>query len=269
MKGAQLKSSILLAVVFLSACATRHPDVPGPAAGSVVWLRADVGVTGDRDNVASWADQSGNGNNATMTNTSRQPSLVPRAINGQPAIHFDGAQSLLLTTPVSPQTFTIFVVGNNNKPGEDFSMILGPGGNSPNNQLRWEGDCHVLFVGTGNEMSAERVAFGDTRNPHILALRYQGSIMQIYRDGQVVAQRSVSTSGPWTLNQIGAWYSQHFLVGNIAELLIYPAPLSDTALAQTTTYLRIKYLEPSMDPEAQYAPPDIGPECPTEEIPAR
>ena len=232
----RMKYSILLVALLLSACAA-------PVAGSAVWLKANAGVTADGGSVSSWADQSGNGNNATMAVKARQPSLISRGMSGKPVIRFDGAQSLALTKPVSPNTFTVFVVGRNRMAGDDFSMILGPGGNTPNNQLRWEGGCHLLYVGTGNEMPPFSVAIGDTRIAHILTLRYQDSNMQVYRDGRLVSQATFSTNGPWTLSQIGAWYSKHYMVGDVAELLIYPSSLPDASVNQTTAYLRAKYFK--------------------------
>jgi hypothetical protein len=254
-----LKSWTLFVALLLSACVTQQ-RVAGPASGSAVWLKADAGVTADDGRASSWADQSGHGNNATMAARARQPRLITGEVNGEAVIRFDGAQSLALTTPVSPRTFTVFVVGRNRMSGEDFSMILGPGGSTPNNQLRWEDGCHVLYVGTGNDMPPVSVSIGDTRITHILALRYQGSNMEVYRDGRRVSAASLSTSGPWILSQIGAWYSKHYLVGDIAELLIYPSSLPDAALGETTAYLRAKHLEEGGRAAAQI-PPAVVPGC--------
>jgi len=53
----------------------------------------------------------------------------------------------------------------------------------------------------------------------------------------------VESSGPWTLSQIGAWYSKYFMVGDLAELLIYPTALSDAELSESTDYLRARYFK--------------------------
>jgi hypothetical protein len=109
-----------------------------PSSGLHMWLRADAGITpGAGSQVAHWADQSGQGRNASMTAAARQPQLVNLALNGQPVVRFGGAQSMYLDTFATPTTFTMFIVGKNSLASESFSMILGPGGNSPNNQLRW------------------------------------------------------------------------------------------------------------------------------------
>jgi hypothetical protein len=44
--------------------------------------------------------------------------------------------------------------------------------------------------------------------------------------------------------QIGAWYSQYFMIGDLAELVIYDRALSAGELAETNSYLRAKYALP-------------------------
>ena len=62
-----------------------------PLDGLSLWLKADAGVTTSGSNVTAWADQSGNGKNATGANT--LPTLQSNAINGYPAIRFNNIDS--------------------------------------------------------------------------------------------------------------------------------------------------------------------------------
>ncbi|HEY3378521.1 MAG TPA: hypothetical protein VGL77_13600 [Armatimonadota bacterium] len=58
--------------------------------GMKLWLKADAGVTADAQHaVSKWADQSGAGNDARAVGI-EQPHCVPDAINGKPALRFDG-----------------------------------------------------------------------------------------------------------------------------------------------------------------------------------
>ncbi len=212
-----------------------------PAASSKVWLRADVDVVVSSTSVSNWLDQSGNGNNAWMTTASRRPTLVNGAINGLPLIRFGGAQSLILTTPVSHNQFTYFIVGKNSKPTETFSMIFGPSGSLPNNQLRWENGTQTLAVGTGNAMPSLVSSIGNTRINHLLTVRYNGSTFSVYRNGSLISNFGLTTSGPWTLGQIGAWYSSYFMTGDVAEIVMYDRALTSTELNTTTSYLMGKY----------------------------
>jgi hypothetical protein len=120
-------------------------------------------------------------------------------------------------------------------------MLLGPSGNSANNQLRWQNGTQVLFVGIGNNLPTITSTIGNTRVYHTLAARYDGSTMNIFRDGQAISSHSFTTTGSWTLAQIGAYYSSNFMDGDLAEMLIYDTALSDSDLNSATTYLKNKY----------------------------
>jgi hypothetical protein len=215
-----------------------------PTASLKLWLSADKSVLVNNGKVSQWFDQSGNNLNAQQVTLSRQPTLVNGAINGLPVLRFYGAQSLLLTSMFSPTTFTFFVVGKNNMASESFSMILGPGGNAPNNQLRWENGSQALLVGTGNNLPIVKATTGNTRVYHALSGRYDGSTLTVYRDGNLVKTQSFVTSGPWTLNQIGAWFSSYFMQGDLAEILFYDQAISESDRITANTYLKEKYALP-------------------------
>lgn len=236
---------------YSSSCGNYKLNISSSSSGSSpptstmsLWLRADAGVTTSGGLVSSWADQSGNNNTAYMATASRRPSLASGALNGKPVIRFNGSQSLTLTSAVQPSTFTVFVAGKNSMPSETFSMILGPGGNNANNQLRWENGTQALFVGTGNNLPVITSTIGNTRVYHALSARYDGSQMRVYRDGNLVSTHSFVTSGPWSLNQIGAYYSSYFMVGDVAEILFYNSALSDTDRTSVNSYLKTKYALP-------------------------
>lgn len=212
-----------------------------PSTGLLLWLRADAGVTSSGGLVSRWLDQSGNGFVASMSVVARQPSFVGGALNGLPVLRFSGAQSLGLSPFVSPTRFTVLVVGKNSNTAETFSMILGPGGNAPNNQLRWENGSQALFVGTGNNLPVITSNVGNTRAYHTLSATYDGSTMNVYYNGAARSSSNFTTTGPWTLAQIGAWYSTYFMNGDVAEILMYDHALSAADLSAATAYLRSKY----------------------------
>lgn len=220
---------------------TTAPPGAVPTTGLHLWLKADAGVTTSNGvNVASWADQSGNGRDATMPQATRQPELVGSALNGLPVIRFGGAQSFVLDTPATPTRFTIFIVGKNTKLS-DVSIILGPSGNSPNNQLRWENDTQALFVGTGNGLPVVTATIGNTRVYHAFSTQYDGATMSVYRDGGFVSSAAFSTAGPWIFASVGAFFSSLFMEGDLAEILIYDRPLSTSERESVDSYLRARY----------------------------
>jgi len=239
--AATRRFTLLAAVALTTVVALPNAAQAAPASGAIMWMRADVGVTVNINKITTWADQSGFGHNGTMTVVGRQPDLVLGALNGLPVIHFGGAQSLNIASPPSPQNFTIFIVGRNSNPTETPSMIMGPTGNFPNNQIRWENGSQALFVGTGNNLPVVTSPIGNTRTYHALSVRYDGSSMRVYRDGGLVSTSFFTTTGPFTLASIGSYYAQAFMTGDLAEILIYPQALSDTDRATTNSYLSTKY----------------------------
>ena len=64
---------------------------PPQLSGCAVWLRADIGITLNGANVSRWADQSGNGNDATQGTSGRQPGYDALQINGRPTVFFDAS----------------------------------------------------------------------------------------------------------------------------------------------------------------------------------
>jgi len=64
--------------------------------GLQLWLKADAGTTlGLNGGVVQWSDQSGNGNNALQINETLAPIFTNGAVNGQPALRFDGVDDFL------------------------------------------------------------------------------------------------------------------------------------------------------------------------------
>lgn len=212
-----------------------------PASGALLWLRANLGVIKSAGQVTAWLDQSGHGLDGIMDVPSREPALVPGEWNGLPVIRFAGAQSLYLRQPIAPTTFTVFVAGRNRNPTEAHGIFLGPGGDTANNQLRWENGSSVLIVGLGNDLPETAFSFGDTRVFHVLAARYDGSNLTVSRNGTQVGSAHFATTGPWQIGQVGGWFSSDFMVGDLAEILVYESALSEADTELTNSYLLQKY----------------------------
>lgn len=66
----------------------------------------------DGDPVASWTDESGNGNSPAQATAANQPTLITNLLNAKPAVRFDGNDALQFPTPANFNIAnpTIFVV---------------------------------------------------------------------------------------------------------------------------------------------------------------
>lgn len=70
--------------------------VPTDIGGLELWLRSDLGVTKDGANLVSqWADQSGNGYNATQAVDANKFTWIGSVINGLPGLQGNGTTSFM------------------------------------------------------------------------------------------------------------------------------------------------------------------------------
>src|ERR1041385_1943409 len=64
----------------------------------VMWLKADSLGLSNGDPVTNWADSSTNQNSASQQTLADQPTFVANAMNGLPAVRFDGGSDFLAVT---------------------------------------------------------------------------------------------------------------------------------------------------------------------------
>ena len=100
------------------------PSTYGPS----LWLDGtDIDGDGMTDSsssgpISSWNDISGNSLNATQSNSTNRPTLIPSELNGKPVVSFDGTNDYLSSTGLNiTQPYSIFLVANttNNTSGRD------------------------------------------------------------------------------------------------------------------------------------------------------
>ena len=86
---------------------------PPPVSGYAAWMDATQSnkFTYSSSNIISqWTDASGNGYNATQSTVANQPTLVASAINGKPAVRFDGTNDFFNWNLGTLTNHTIFMV---------------------------------------------------------------------------------------------------------------------------------------------------------------
>jgi len=83
-----------------------------PTDNLALWLNASAGLTLSGTDVSTWADQSGNGKDATASGTAR-PTYQSSGINGMPAISFNGTTNRMTGSQVlTTAPATVFAVVN-------------------------------------------------------------------------------------------------------------------------------------------------------------
>lgn len=229
------------------------PVPPSP----VAWLKADA-ITGLANGaaVATWTDASGNGFNATQNTSTRRPTYLTGAINGLPVVRFNASNTnyLALPRPVADD-FTIICVyrasqgiGTGTAFYQGAGLVNGEVANTVNDfglSLNANGR---LLAGTGNPdttIASSSTTFTNGQ-PHIVVFRRTSSSgsLTLHVDG--VLQGS-ATGGKQSLTApaqlvLGAQQTlNNYLTGDIAEVKIYAAALSDTDRAAEEAALRCKY----------------------------
>jgi hypothetical protein len=205
-----------------------------------LWLKSDVGITQDVG-VTTWADQSGNGNDATQTVDANEPALVASQINGLPVVRFNGTSHYMAgtLTASSAQPNSLFVVGK-------FSNTTG-------NRFIFDGDTannrHALYLQSGSAIfrmySGTSLADGasDTSN-HYFSCIFNGTSSSMRIDGASAASGNASTESIQDFVLGGAFDYSSLCAGDIAEIILYTDEKSGADRINIEQYLANKYALP-------------------------
>lgn len=217
---------------------TSSPPPSSPVAGYFAWYKADAGVSTTGSEVTAWADQSGGGYNFTSI---ANPDLITGAINGYPAIRFNGTSDAMLASGLGVTTSTLFFVL---KPisvtsfGEVISakttFVL---------ELRWNNTAQKLQIIVNGTTISD--ANNITLAYHVIALTAE-TTSTIHIDGTQVATGSATPGTASAGLSIGARLNGSnvaSLFGNyeFAEIIVYNTALSGTNRALNESYLKNKY----------------------------
>lgn len=225
--------------------------------GLTWWLRADVGVQADTNGaVSAWNDQSGKGLNATQPAAGKQPMLTANAVNGKPAVRFDGTNKTLLTGAVTlNKDNTIIVVASLGKTPPNtmvlpsiFSYVDEKGSEAGGARLgvTIQKDQRILvalrYAGT-EYWNHSDLAFNPT-NPVVMMSRRNGGKADVFIDGSLLKTKDVPgemSTVPrfFRLGQRGT--EPVYFNGDIAEVLVFNTALSEDDRAIVEKYLIAKY----------------------------
>lgn len=233
------------------------PFSPTDLTGLSLWLKADAGVTLSGANVTGWADQSGNGNNASA-NSGQEPTFISSFSNSKPAIEFDGQGQVVQIADANSLDFlnmSSFVVLKyiGQGTGNNIVYIKNADSGSPADPAMYgligaNGDNLVSFsVNVGGWADYETSISIANSVPKILSMTYDGTDQNVYSNGAFsnifnIGGNIATSTG---LLQIGG-YNQSFnaaeyFYGQIAEVIMYNRAVTGTERQQVEAYLNTKY----------------------------
>ncbi len=225
----------------------------GITSNDALWLNANVGVATTGANVTSWTDQSGLGNNATIVNAT-SPTLVANSINSYPVVNFTtGGLQGAFGTAITSNTASAFVVTQAStssvNPSGVFS-IASAGGNDLSSA-----NSSALIERATNEFATLRgggtKGFYSNANAigqyHLETSIFSSATNQnlFYSEGGAATNAAYTASAfNASLYTIGSRYTgapSNYLLGQIAEVVLFNTQLSAAQKNQVESYLATKY----------------------------
>jgi hypothetical protein len=243
--------SVLITTAICALMAAQSPG--GVSSGLQVWLKADAGTstTTNGANISSWSDQSGNGRNATMATSSKQPVYHSSVVNGLPAIYTNGGPRFLELdlSSIANGEFTIFAV-TQRATSNIFNYFIGiyPGVSSNGNLslgFRQSSQSN-LTLPTGSSRGTITGYAGANEPATAMWTDYSSTATRRVTLTQDGVEKQVTGSGGTItaqtgIGQIGRGSNTAGFNGYISEIIVYNRVLTSTERNQIQTYLAVKY----------------------------
>jgi hypothetical protein len=214
-----------------------------------LWLKADAGITLSGSDITAWADQSGNGNNATSPAIA--PTFVSSSINSKPAISFNDDDSWMQVPQNSignSGNISIFIVLNY----VSGAVILNKGDAATYEATVWELTTNTGFGFVNNdegEFSWNVVPVSPATNTPLLLEGFSSAgVSQLAFNGTNSGDPSSANVGFNAISQyigIGGGGDGGSAVSpldaRIAEIIIYNRQVTSPERQQVEAYLNAKY----------------------------
>lgn len=213
--------------------------------------------------VTGWADQSGNGNNATAR--AGGATLVSSVINEKPILRFDGTANLITNnffvhnynTPITiiavskasastvrgEQPTARYIAGVTNNGGYEFGLSYGAySAEDPS----FSNSYGIFNVG-GADIESSPMGENEKR---IASTINNGSEISFFLDGSLVGTADPvdqsggnNSTGAFSIGSevVLGWGDDFFCTCDIAEIIIYNRAITTTERQQVETYLNDKY----------------------------
>ncbi len=218
------------------------PVSPGGVnTGLVLWLRADEGTT-IATGVSNWEDQSMAGNDVVQAAGTSQPALTPNGLNFRPVLTFDGGDDLSTTNTglIGGGNYTKITVSKvTTLPGGQ--NILSAGGVGTH-ATYYNPDGEPTILHGSDQLSS---IGSEVNNNIIFTSLYTTSLavlLEQYLDGRLIGTNggvaSYTDPGP---TSVGSWQGGDYMVGDIAEAIMFSAAINPTDRRKVESYLAVKY----------------------------
>lgn len=252
---------ILIAVVAaLSMPGLSQGQSPPPTQDMLLWLKADAGVITDGSGVATWEDQSGNGNNATRQVGTMQHTTSTFGLGNHDVIRFlkDGFFKLD-TEPFRVPDLTVYAVVQQADTSFDDRISYF---STYSNNVNWGYGVHVdlqiaggtpisrMFTSAGTqETISDFTMAGPSPGMHFITSQIDSTngVKSSFADRQLLGTvdmpglsyfTDAETASIGTLGQLEI--PSFYFAGDIAEIIVYSS-VDDQQRTVVESYLNDKY----------------------------
>jgi hypothetical protein len=223
-----------------------------------LWYRADLGVTKDgSDRVSAWADQSGNGYNASQGTGSLQPLWVDNAdpSSSHPIIRFADdpmgiGSSAILNTGIAHTVFLIHKLTSVAGTGNIILCLKDETAGFPNFQYRNSPEEWWYNGGSGPWVDSKYDVGTIVNTWQYIRFHFDGvddtalGSFSFYEDGTQITTEALA-GGSGTSNAIGGHKNtsdtNFNYYGDIAECIIYASTPTAAEIALLQTYFNTRY----------------------------
>jgi hypothetical protein len=214
---------------------------PSTISGLEIWLKGNDLVGADGAAIATWADASGNGRDATQATAGFRPLKKVAVLNGKNVARFDGTDDImgmgdLTAGPFLTGAASVFVVVTINTDVEWSAYATDATGDF---FLHNSGNS---YFGAHRADRPNMGAFGmPTTGSHLVTIESSASSYDIRLDGVAVHSEAANFTSGAPIVTVGGATGGGLLNGDVAELLVYSAVLSAGNRAAVEAYLQTKY----------------------------
>ncbi|MBI3133418.1 MAG: T9SS type A sorting domain-containing protein [Bacteroidetes bacterium] len=222
----------------------------GSSATNVIWLDANTLNLSNGNSVSSFTDVSGNSNNFTQALSTKQPIFTTGAVNGLPALSYDGVDDVLNSGSIAAlesANLTYFIVFR--RSSLKLQYIIGANyASSDKKWVNYTNSANNLLISAHYSPTIKYTSFNEPGGaftftsshitPTSISQRRQGTLM-----GTTTGAYTVPTGhNKVTLGNVPFTTWQNCaLSGYIAEVVIYNSALNNLERILVENYLGAKY----------------------------
>jgi hypothetical protein len=199
-----------------------------------LWLKSESLTGSDGSTIASWADSSGNSNDATQSTTANKPITKTAQANGHPVARFDGVNDSLAFTAISTARTIIFVY----KQGRSVTSYAPPVSDTSDNTLQADIGIDLTHNSTTFDSGVSDARITGA------ALYMNGRLIDKINLPKAVAGYSVyliEVTASITVSTIANNLDAYHLNGDIAEVIVSDTTFSSGQKTTAMAKLMDKY----------------------------